>query len=96
MNETKKEDQGIPEANKPPFYFPLTWPFQNVFEVITQPEKLKVPAPVSMRTFDFIDHVTGFISSLRSFIIAYAVVYWMYDEKSPYPAWGRGNTILCI
>ena len=71
-----KKNAPPPEVSKPPFYAPLTWPFQNVFEFISQPDDVKVPPPVSMRTFDLMDHVTGCISSLRSFAIAYAIVYF--------------------
>ena len=91
MAEVKVKDTKIPEVSNPPFYHPLLWPVKNVWEVISQPENIKVPRLVSMRTYDLVDHITGFISSIRSFLVAYAVVYWIYDEETPYPAWGRGN-----
>ena len=87
------KDTNIPEVSKPHFYTPLLWPVQHVLEAIRQPEKISVSPLVSMRTCNFVDHVTGCFASIRSFLIAYVVVYWLYDEENPYPAWGRGNVI---
>merc|ERR1719151_83027 len=43
-----------------------------------------------MSHMGFYDNILSFVASLRSFLMAYAVVNWLHDEENPYPAWGKG------
>ena len=85
--ENKKE---IPVVKAPPFYSPLLWPFANIWEVIKQPSEVRVRSPVSLSTLVVVDHCFALVASFRSFLVAYAIVYWLHDDESPYPAWERG------
>ena len=87
----EKEDENVPLSSKPSFYTPLFWPFAYVFEGIRLPDKLRVPKPISLSHLGVFDTILSFSASLRSFLMAYAVVYWLHDENNPYPAWGQGR-----
>ena len=80
----------LPTVNPPAFYTPLLWPFLYVYEGVRLPEKIKVPNLISKSHLDLFDTVFSFVASIRSFLMAYAVVYWLHDESNPYPAWGKG------
>ena len=84
------DDENIPLASKPAFYTPLFWPFLYVFEGIRLPDKLRVPKPISLSHLGVFDTILSMVASLRSFLMAYAVVYWLHDDNNPYPAWGKG------
>jgi len=83
----------LPMVNPPAFYAPLLWPFLYVYEGIRSPDKLRVAKPISMSHMGFYDNILSFVASLRSFLMAYAVVNWLHDEENPYPAWGKGETL---
>jgi len=83
----------LPTVNPPAFYTPLLWPFLYVYEGVRLPEKIKVPNLISKSHLDLFDTVFSFVASIRSFLMAYAVVYWLHDESNPYPAWGRGASL---
>ena len=80
----------LPMVNPPALYAPLLWPFLYVYEGIRSPDKLRVAKPISTSHLGLVENVLSFVASLRSFLMAYAVIYWLHDEESPYPAWGRG------
>ena len=82
----------LPTVNPPAFYAPLLWPFLYVYEGIRSPDKLRVAKPISMSHLGLSDNILSFVASLRSFLMAYAVVYWLHDEENPYPAWGKGSS----
>ena len=90
-------EQKIPLAKPPPVYSPLFWPILNILEVSRQPNEVKVRPPKSLATLGFIDHSFALVSSFRSFLLAYIIINWFYDDNHPYPAWGRGkhSTIEC-
>ena len=85
------DDKNIPSVNPPPFYTPMLWPFLYVYEAIRLPDKIRVPKPITLGHLGLVDNILSFVASLRSFLMAYAVVYWLYDENNPYPAWGQGE-----
>ena len=80
----------LPMVNPPALYAPLLWPFLYVYEGIRSPDKLRVAKPISTSHLGLVENVLSCVASLRSFLMAYAVIYWLHDEESPYPAWGRG------
>lgn len=80
----------LPTVNPPAFYAPLLWPFLYVYEGIRSPDKLRVAKPISMSHMGLFDNILSFVASLRSFLMATAVVYWLHNDEDPYPAWGRG------
>ena len=84
--------ENLPLPNPPSFYAPLLWPFSYVLALIRCPEKVTVPKLDSLSgPLPLFDTIFSFVASLRSFLLAYAVVYVLHDENSPYPAWGRGK-----
>ena len=83
--------ENLPTVNPPPIYTPLLWPFLYVYEGIRAPEKIKVPNLISKSHLDLFDNVFSFVASIRSFLMAYAVVYWLHGDNNPYPAWGKGS-----
>ena len=85
------EEPEIPMAKPPPVYSPLFWPILNIWEISRQPNEVKVRAPKSLATLGFIDHSFALVSSFRSFLLAYVIINWWYDDNHPYPAWGRGK-----
>ena len=85
----------LPMVNPPAVYAPLLWPFLYVYEGIRSPDKLRVAKPISTSHLGLVENVLSFVASLRSFLMAYAVIYWLHDEESPYPAWGRGAFLNC-
>ena len=85
-----ENEKAIPVVKAPPVYTPLLWPFGNVWEVIKQPSQVRVRSPVSLATLGIVDHCFALVASFRSFLVAYAIVYWLHDDDSPYPAWERG------
>ena len=89
----EKQDEDVPLAKKPPFYAPLLWPFSYVNDGIRQPDKIKVPKPIAHSSLGPWDTKFSLAGSLRSFLLAYAVVYVLHDENNPYPAWGRGKKL---
>ena len=92
---THETEKKVLHANPPPFYSPLFWPFLNVWEIIKQSKNVRATAPKSLATLGFVDHSFAMVSSLRSFLLAYAIIYWSYDDVNPYPAWGRGMHNNC-
>ena len=86
-----EEVANLPTVNPPAFYTPFLWPFLYVYEAVRQPEKIKVPSLIAKGNLDMFDTVFSFVASIRSFLMAYAVVYWLHDDSNPYPAWGRGS-----
>ena len=84
------DDKNMPLVEPPPVYSPLFWPFLNVLEVTKQPDKVKVRPPRSLATLGLVDHSFALVSSFRSFLIAYIIIYGFYDGANSYPAWGRG------
>ena len=83
--------ENLPTVKPPAFYTPLLWPFLYVYEGIRVPEKIKVPNLISKSHLYLFDTVFSFVASIRSFLMAYAVIYWLHDDNNPYPAWGKGN-----
>ena len=75
----------------PPVYAPLLWPMLNIWEVVKQCSDVRVKAPKSLATLGLIDHSFALVASFRSFLLAYIIIYWFYDDENPYPAWGRGK-----
>ena len=84
----------LPMVNPPALYAPLLWPFLYVYEGIRSPDKLRVAKPISASHLGLVENVLSCVASLRSFLMAYAVIYWLHDEESPYPAWGRGVFLI--
>ena len=69
---------------------PLLWPFLYVYKGIGAPDNVKVPKPISLSHLGVVDTIFAFVASARSFLLAYAIVYWLHDKNNPYPAWGEG------
>ena len=89
----ENQDENAPLPNKPSFYVPLLWPFSYVFEGIRLPDKSRAPKPISLSSLPLFETIFSFAASLRSFLLAYAIVYVIHDENNPYPAWGRGKKL---
>ena len=89
-----EQDDTANVVSPPAFYTPMFWPFLYVYKGIRLPENIGVPKPVSMSHLGFWDNILSFVASLRSFLMAYAVVYWLHDENNPYPAWGKGECYI--
>ena len=85
--------QDLPTVAPPSFYAPLLWPFLYVYEAVRSPEKLRVARPRPDQYLGFFDNVLACVASLRSFLMAYAVVYWLHGKENPYPAWGKGLSV---
>ena len=88
-----KQDENLPLTNPPSFYAPLLWPFSYVIEAIRSPDKIIVPKLVSLSSLPLFETLFSFTASLRSFLLAYTIVYVLHDENNPYPAWGRGKKL---
>ena len=86
MNDAKSEF-----VQPPPVYAPLLWPMLNIWEVTKQGSNVRVKAPKSLATLGLIDHSFALVASFRSFLLAYIIIHWFYDDDNPYPAWGRGK-----
>ena len=70
---------------------PLLWPLGHVSAAIMKPDDEVPPKKRSIAIMGFFDNLTAFASALRSFILAYVAIYWLYDDNQ-YPAFGRGKT----
>ena len=90
MAQISNSEKKMQLVKPPPFYSPLLWPFLNVWEVSRQSNEVQVKSPKSLATLGLVDHSFALVSSFRSFLLAYAIINWSYDDASPYPAWGRG------
>ena len=88
---TNMDDAKSEFVQSPPVYAPLLWPMLNVWEVTKQGSNVRVKAPKSLATLGLIDHSFALVASFRSFLLAYIIIYWFYDDENPYPAWGRGK-----
>ena len=88
---TNMDDAKSKFVQPPPVYAPLLWPMLNIWEVVKQCSDVRVKAPKSLATLGLIDHSFALVASFRSFLLAYIIIYWFYDDESPYPAWGRGK-----
>ena len=88
---TNMDDATSEFVQPPPVYAPLLWPMLNIWEVVKQCSDVRVKAPKSLATLGLIDHSFALVASFRSFLLAYIIIYWFYDDENPYPAWGRGN-----
>ena len=73
-----------------PWYMPVFWPVAHVTSGILKPSKDEVPKNVSLGKLDLLGHLTAICAALRSFILAYMAIYFLYDDFN-YPAFGRGN-----
>ena len=88
---TNMDDAKSEFVQLPPVYAPLLWPMLNIWEVTKQGSNVRVKAPKSLAILGVIDHSFALVASFRSFLLAYIIIYWFYDDESPYPAWGRGK-----
>ena len=88
---TNMDDAKSEFVQPPPVYAPLLWPMLNIWEVAKQCSNVRVKAPKSLATLGLIDHSFALVASFRSFLLAYIIIYWFYDDENPYPAWGRGK-----
>ena len=88
---TNMDDAKSEFVQLPPVYAPLLWPMLNIWEVTKQGSNVRVKAPKSLATLGLIAHSFALVASFRSFLLAYIIIYWFYDDESPYPAWGRGK-----
>lgn len=86
-----EELENLPSVDPPPFYAPFLWPFLYVYKGIRLPDRIRVPKPISLSHLGVLDTIFAFVASVRSFLLAYAIVYWLHDEKNPYPAWSKGK-----
>lgn len=75
-----------------PWYSPILWPVAHVAHALGLKEDAKAFPNVSMGQLDLIGHLTAFAAALRSFILAYIAIYWLYDDND-YPAFGKGKTL---
>lgn len=78
---------------KPPAYMPLAWPVSSVLFAVTTDAKDPPPAKLeSAPELDFVEHLISMCTALRSFILAYAIIYWCYRDGE-YPAFGRATNL---
>eukprot|EP00756_Hemistasia_phaeocysticola_P010014 Hpha_TRINITY_DN14982_c1_g2::TRINITY_DN14982_c1_g2_i1::g.143333::m.143333 len=75
-----------------PFYMPLLWPVGNLMQASAASEKDEVVrVDRAVASLDLTGHLTSMAASLRSFLLAYFFVHYLYDNTSPtesYPAFG--------
>ena len=88
---TNMDDAKSEFFQPPPVYAPLLWPMLNIWEVVKQCSDVRVKAPKSLATLGLIDHSFALVASFRSFLLAYIIIFWFYDDEHQYPAWGRGK-----
>ena len=79
----------------PSWYQPAIWPLGNIASAMLKPkdEKPAPPKAVSWMLFNPYDMVIALSAGLRSFGLAYATIYFLHDEKNPYPAFGGANEL---
>ena len=81
----------LPSVDPPPLYAPFLWPFLYVYKGVCLPDKIRVPQPISLSHLGVLDTIFAFVASLRSFLLAYLIVYYLHGDENPYPAWGKGT-----
>lgn len=71
---------------------PLTWPVGHIISAVTRPQDEKVTPPKATADLDLIGHATSVCAATRSFVMAYMLIYVMYDDGQ-YPAFGPGKEL---
>jgi len=80
-------------ASGAPAYIPITWPLGYVAAAITKDDNEKVRKIQTQPLMDVGGHLTGFVAAIRSWLVAYACVFYLPEKfgLESYPAFGPGK-----
>merc|ERR1712021_98336 len=84
--------EGMAGAGQP-WYMPAIWPIGNITATLLKPpdDKPVQPKAKPFIIFDPFDMVLACVAGLRNFCLAYVVIFMLYDDANPYPAFGAAN-----
>ena len=78
-----------------PWFMPILWPVAHVSSAISKPENDKPNPNIAYGRLDLVGHLTAFVAALRSFGLAYAAIFLLYDDFE-YPAFGSGTILVLL
>lgn len=80
------------DASAPNVYVPLIWPFGHLWRMAAIPENGPVPVPAqAVPVLSFKDHVTTCFASVRSFLVAWFCIYYVFPDGCP----GHSSSSTC-
>lgn len=80
-------------VTRSPIYKAMSWPMGNLAAAFAKDDaEAKPPKPTATPSLDLTGHLTAFCGASRSFLLAYACIYGLYNGLD-YPAFGRAATL---